>query len=60
VFLVLSTSCLLMIYKCFIVIGFMAKLLQCDVNSVQNWCFENVLILNVGKTGVISFTVTAC
>jgi hypothetical protein len=32
------------------------KLLQSDINSVQNWCFENAMTLNVGKTTIISFT----
>jgi hypothetical protein len=32
------------------------KLLQSDINSVQNWCFENGITLNVGKTTIISFT----
>jgi hypothetical protein len=32
------------------------KLLQSDINSIQNWCFENGMTLNVGKTTIISFT----
>jgi hypothetical protein len=32
------------------------KLLQSDINSMQNWCFENCMTLNVGKTTIISFT----
>jgi hypothetical protein len=32
------------------------ELLQSDIDSVQSWCFENDIILNVGKTTVISFT----
>jgi hypothetical protein len=32
------------------------KLLQSDINSVQNWCFENSITLTVGKTTIISFT----
>jgi hypothetical protein len=34
------------------------KLLQSDINSMQNWCFENGMTLNVGKTTstIISFT----
>jgi hypothetical protein len=32
------------------------KLLQSDINSVQNWCFGNAMTLNVGKTTIISFT----
>jgi hypothetical protein len=32
------------------------KLLQSDINSVQNWRFENGMTLNVGKTTIISFT----
>jgi hypothetical protein len=31
------------------------KLLQSDIDSVQNWCFENGMVLNVGKTTIISF-----
>jgi hypothetical protein len=32
------------------------KLLQSDINSVQNWCFENGMTLTVGKTTIISLT----
>jgi hypothetical protein len=32
------------------------KLLQSDINSVQNWCFENGMTLNVSKTTIISLT----
>jgi hypothetical protein len=29
--------------------------LQSDIDSMQNWCIENGMILNVGKTTIISF-----
>jgi hypothetical protein len=32
------------------------KLLQSDINSVQNWCFQKGITLTVGKTTIISFT----
>jgi hypothetical protein len=32
------------------------KVSQFDIDSVQNWCFENGMILNVGKTTAVSFT----
>jgi hypothetical protein len=32
------------------------KRLQSDINSEQNWCFENGMTLKVGKTTIISFT----
>jgi hypothetical protein len=34
----------------------MTKILQFDIDSLQNWCFENGMIINLGKTTVISFT----
>jgi hypothetical protein len=37
------------------------KLLQSDINSVQNWCFENGITLTVGKTYIyISECVCVC
>jgi hypothetical protein len=32
------------------------KILQSDVDSLHSYCFENGIILNVGKTTIISFT----
>jgi hypothetical protein len=32
------------------------KLLQSNIDSVQNWCLENGLILNVSKSIIISFS----
>jgi hypothetical protein len=32
------------------------KLLQHDIDSVQNWCLDNGMKLNLGKTTIISFT----
>jgi hypothetical protein len=32
------------------------KLLQHDIDSVQNWCLDNGMKLNLSKTTVISFT----
>jgi hypothetical protein len=34
----------------------MTKLLQHDIDSVQNWCFDNGMKLNLSKTTIISFT----
>jgi hypothetical protein len=31
------------------------KLLQSDISSVQNWCFENGITHNFSKTTIISF-----
>jgi hypothetical protein len=33
-----------------------SKRLQSDINSVQNRCFENGMILNVGKTAILYST----
>jgi hypothetical protein len=32
------------------------ELLQHDIDSVQNWCLDNGMILNLSKTTIISFT----
>jgi hypothetical protein len=32
------------------------KLLQHDIDSVQNWCLDNSMKLNLGNTTIISFT----
>jgi hypothetical protein len=32
------------------------KLIQSEINSAQNWCFENGMTLTVGKTAITSFT----
>jgi hypothetical protein len=31
------------------------KLLQHDINSVNNWCLANGIKINIGKTTIISF-----
>jgi hypothetical protein len=36
----------------------MAEQLQFDTASVQNWYFENGIILNIGK--IVSFTYKLC
>jgi hypothetical protein len=50
-FLILSTSYLRMIWKYIIIFNNAhdCKRLQSDIDSVQNWWFENCMILNVGK-----------
>jgi hypothetical protein len=34
----------------------MTKLLQHDINLVHNWCLVNGMIINLGKTTIISFS----
>jgi hypothetical protein len=36
------------------------KLFRCHVLFVQNWCLDNVMKLNIGRTNIIKFSFRLC